>query len=90
MFVKTPPKDTAAMIKAGIGLARGLASARLIFGLHFQPSDSSKAWAAFHDGNLKSLSNDGKKYLIQAASSAGNMPEIQILTNHCSPIITQL
>ena len=37
--------DIAAMIKAGVSLARGLASARLIFGLNFQPSESLKALA---------------------------------------------
>lgn len=82
--------DIAAMIKAGVSLARGLASARLIFGLNFQPSESLKALAYFNDGDLKSLSKDLKKYLIKASGSVENLPEIKILSNHLSPINTQL
>ena len=82
-------QDIAAMIKAEVSLARGLASARLIFGLNFQPSESLKALAYYNDGDLKSLSNDVKKYLIKAVSSVGNLPEIQIFSSHLSPITIQ-
>jgi len=36
-------RDVAAMINAGVSLSRGLASARLLFGPNFQPSESLKA-----------------------------------------------
>jgi hypothetical protein len=48
-------RDVAAMINTGVSLSRGLASARLLFGSNFQPSESLKALVYFNDGDLKIL-----------------------------------
>jgi hypothetical protein len=49
-------RDVAAMVNAGVSLPRGLASARVLFGPSFQPSESLKALVYFNDGDLKTLS----------------------------------
>jgi Nucleotidyl transferase AbiEii toxin, Type IV TA system len=73
-------RDVAAMIQAGVSLAHGLASARLIFGRNFQPSESLKALVYFDDGDLKTLTEAEKNTLIQAVSAVRELPEVRILS----------
>jgi len=47
--------DIAAMMKAGVSLAKGLAATREMFGESFQPSESLRAMIYFEGGNLHLL-----------------------------------
>ena len=71
-------RDIAAMVHAGVSVARGLASARLFFGPNFQPSESLKALVYFKDGDLHTLTNDEKKTLLNAAGSIGALPDVTL------------
>jgi hypothetical protein len=72
-------RDIAAMVSAGVSLSRGLAAARLLFGLNFQPSESLKAMVYFEDGDLGSLTKSEKSCLIKAVSEVRDLPQVQIL-----------
>lgn len=71
-------QDIAAMLNAGVSLAHGLASARLLFGPNFQPSESLKALVYFNDGDLKTLTNVEKQTLIEAVKSVRNLPTVTL------------
>ncbi len=71
--------DVAAMIRAGVSLAKGLASARQMYGSQFQPSESLKALTYFEGGDLHALARKDAENLIAAASAVRNMPEVHIL-----------
>jgi len=60
--------DIAAMMKAGVSLAKGLAATREMFGESFQPSESLKAMIYFEGGNLHLLTPETKKTLAKAVS----------------------
>ena len=71
-------RDVAAMVSAGVSLSRGLASARLLFGSNFQPSESLKALIYFDDGDLQTLSADEKNVLVNAVKSVRDLPEVRL------------
>ncbi len=71
-------RDIAEMIKAGVSLAKGLAAAREIFGLHFQPSESLKAMVYFNDGDLGTLNKDERHTLIKAVSMVRELPIVTL------------
>lgn len=73
-------RDIVAMLKAGVNLPNGLAAAREIFGLSFQPSESLKALVYFADGDLSTLTNDEKKTLVNTASDVRELPVAAILS----------
>lgn len=73
-------RDVAEMINAGVSLAKGLASARAIFGPNFQPSESLKALAYFGDGDLKTLPENVKTSLVKAVSAVRGLPAVTILS----------
>lgn len=75
-------RDIATMLDAGVGLSRGLAAARAIFGANFQPSESLKALVYFSDGDLSSLSATEKNTLVLAASSVRDLPEVEVLSRN--------
>lgn len=77
-------RDVAAMVDAGVSLSRGLASARVLFGPNFQPSESLKALVYFNDGDLKTLTATEKSTLIDAVKAVCDLPEI---TLHSSSLI---
>lgn len=64
------------MIRAGVSLPRGLASARLLFGPNFQPSESLKALAYFDDGDLATLAPADRATLIDAAIAVRSLPNV--------------
>ncbi len=72
-------RDIAAMLKAGVRLAKGLTSARLMYGSNFQPSESLKAMVYFEDGDLSTLQADEKRTLVQAASAVRELETSAIL-----------
>lgn len=71
-------RDVCAMVKAGVSLSRGLASARKLFGSNFQPSESLKALVYFNDGDLQLLTHDEKKTLIDAVKVVRDLPEVTL------------
>lgn len=73
-------RDIAVMIKAGVSLSRGLAAARMIFGPNFQPSESLKALVYFGDGDLKLLTADEKKILVDAVKAVRDLPHVSLLS----------
>jgi hypothetical protein len=75
-------RDIAAMADAGVSLAKGLASAREIFGPNFQPSESLKAMVYFEDGDLKTLPSPVKATMVRYVSAVRDLPTANILSVH--------
>lgn len=69
-------RDVAAMVNAGVSLSRGLASARVLFGPNFQPSESLKALVYFDDGDLNTLTAAEKVTLVDAVKAVRDLPEV--------------
>lgn len=74
-------RDIVAMIKAGVNLSKALASARTMYGSNFQPSESLKAMTYFEGGDLHLLTSPEKEFLIEAASSVRDLPQV-VIANH--------
>ena len=70
--------DVAAMLNSGASLAHGLASARVMYGTSFQPSESLKALIWFEDGDLDQLSTSDREVLTQAVRGVNTLPEVEI------------
>ena len=79
-------RDIAEMLKAGVSLAKGLASARAIFGPQFQPSESLKAMVYFADGDLHTLTKDEKNTLTKAVSEVRELPIVTILSRQLTEV----
>ena len=75
-------RDIAAMLKAGVSLAKGLASASVLFTPTFQPSESLKALVYFHDGDLATLTHGEKVTLAHAVSAVRDLPSAVVLSSH--------
>ena len=73
-------RDIAAMLRAGVSLAKGLAAAREIFGANFQPSESLKAMVYFEDGDLRTLTKEEKVILVNAVSAVRELPRVALLS----------
>ena len=72
-------RDVAAMLKAGVSLARGLASASRLYGkANFQPSESLKAMVYFEGGDLGELSQEEKRLLVEAVTRVRELPAAEI------------
>ena len=71
-------RDVAAMLNAGVDLPRGLASARVLFGPNFQPSESLKALVFFKDGDLNTLLVSERNTLIEAVKQVRDLPEVSL------------
>ena len=78
-------RDVDAMIRAGVSLARGLASARALFGPAFQPSEALKALTWFEGGDLEVLAPETRAALISAAKAVRDLPEVSILSHRLGP-----
>jgi hypothetical protein len=72
-------RDIAAMVNAGVSLSAGLAAARQLYGVNFQPSESLKAMVYFEDGDLATLTHLEKACLIEAVSKVRDLPGISVL-----------
>ncbi|WP_297446509.1 nucleotidyl transferase AbiEii/AbiGii toxin family protein [Acidiferrobacter sp.] len=77
-------RDIVAMIQAGVSLSHGLSAARLLFGSHFQPSESLKALTYFQDGDLPTLPASEKAILIDAVSKVRALPEVTLRSQELS------
>lgn len=73
-------RDIAAMIRSSASLSRALASARLLFGPNFQPSEALKALVYFDDGDLDTLDNAEKATLVEAVKRVRDLPEVTLLS----------
>lgn len=71
--------DIAALVRAGVSLPVGLAAARALYGLNFQPSESLKAMVYFEDGDLRTLTKGVKHTLVKAVSEVRDLPQVAIL-----------
>lgn len=71
-------QDIAAMLRAGVSLASGLAAARVFFGTAFQPAASLKALVFFKDGDLRRLPQADRNTLIAAAASVRELPRVAL------------
>lgn len=67
-------QDIAAILRAGLSLGLGLATARGMYGLAFQPAAALRALTYFGDGDLASLSRADKEQLIRAAGQIRDLP----------------
>ena len=79
-------RDIAAMVEAGVDLSKGLAGAREMYGLNFQPSESLKAMVYFEDGDLDTLSRSEKATLVRAASAVGDLPSVAIVARQLTAV----
>jgi hypothetical protein len=73
-------RDIAAMLRASVSLAKGLTSARKIFGANFQPSESLKAMVYFEDGDLSTLTQEDKRILVNAVSVVRDLLRVTLLS----------
>jgi hypothetical protein len=73
-------RDIALMVNTGVSLSRGLASARLLFGPNFQPSESLKALVYFNDGDLNTLTTAEKETLVNTVKAIRDLPEVTLLS----------
>lgn len=71
-------RDVAAMSAAGVSLAKGLSSARQLYGSAFQPSEALKALVYFDGGDLDSLSPAERQTLIAAVAGVRDLPEVSL------------
>jgi hypothetical protein len=71
-------RDICAMLRAGVSLSHGLASARELFGPNFQPSESLKALVYFNDGDLKTLTAGEKQVLVDAVRGVHDLPLVAL------------
>jgi nucleotidyltransferase AbiEii toxin of type IV toxin-antitoxin system len=69
-------KDIAAMLEAGVSLARGLAGASEMYKGAFQSSESLKALVYFEGGDLDLLTKQEKEVLIGAAQKVRDLPSV--------------
>lgn len=71
-------QDIAALVRANVSLAKGLASAGVMYGHDFQPSEALKAMVYFEGGDLQSLSPSDRETLIKAVSAVRDLPPVTI------------
>jgi len=71
-------RDVGAMVKVGVSISRGLASARQLYGPNFQVSESLKALVYFSDGDLNTLTADEKKTLVDAVKTVRDLPKVTL------------
>lgn len=72
--------DIAELLRAGVPLDRGLASAQALYGPSFQACECLKALVYFQGGDLDTLSEEVRGTLIQAASAVGALPRVEIVS----------
>jgi hypothetical protein len=71
-------RDIAAMVKHNVSLPKGLAAAREMYGLNFQPSESLKAMVYFEGGDLHTLTREEKDVIVKAVSEVRELPHVAI------------
>jgi len=69
-------QDIAAMVRAGVSVAAGLAAAEQMFKPTFPPSESLKALVYFEGGDMQRLSATDRRVLIETARDVRELPPI--------------
>lgn len=77
-------QDIAALVKADVNLAKGLAAACAMYGHDFQPSEALTAMVYFEGGDLHSLSRDDQEALVKAVSVVRNLPLVAVASRTLS------
>jgi hypothetical protein len=72
-------RDIAAMVGAGVSLAKGLSAARTLYGNNFQPSESLKAMVYFDDGDLRTLTPGERTSLTRAVREVRDLPAVTVM-----------
>lgn len=73
-------RDIVAMVKAGVSLSKGLASASRLYGsANFQPAECLKALVYFEGGDLNELLSEERRVLVQAVSNVRELPPVEII-----------
>jgi hypothetical protein len=65
--------DVAAMLESGAGLA----AARTLYGVTFQPTECLKALIYFKEGELRSLTRTTRSRLIEAVNRVRDLPKVR-------------
>lgn len=73
-------QDIAALLSSGVRLDRGLAGARALYGLSFQPAECLKALVYFQGGDLETLPATTRNALMSAVMTVGRLPEVVIVS----------
>jgi hypothetical protein len=71
-------RDVVALLRAGVDLAHGLASARILFGPSFQPSESLKALTYFEGGDVATLDASERRVLVDGVRAVSALPGVKI------------
>lgn len=79
-------RDIAAMLGAGVDLAKGLSAARTLYGSNFQPSESLKAMVYFNDGDLGTLTHSERTCLFEAARAVRDLPRVDVLAKQLTAL----
>lgn len=74
-------RDIAALLRARVGLARGLAGARLLYGTAFQPSECLKALVYFGGGDLNELDASVRRTLLTATRRVNGLPALTLASH---------
>ena len=84
-------KDIAAMCRAGVSVATGLAAAQQMFAPAFPPTDSLMAMTYWEGGDLYTLAIEDRETLSKASSSVRRLPEVSIHQKlDCKPDLPHL
>ena len=84
-------KDIAAMCRAGVSVATGLAAAQQMFAPAFPPTDSLRAMTYWEGGDLYTLAIEDRETLSKASSSVRRLPEVSIHQKlDCKPDLPHL
>lgn len=79
-------QDIAAILRAGVPLNGGLASARQMFGNAFQPAECLRALVYFKGGDLNILDQADKLLLIESAARVKELPDSPIVSKELSEL----
>ena len=77
-------QDVATLIRNGCDLALGLASARQMYGLAFQPSECLKALLYFQSSDLAELSQADRETLIKAVKKVRELAVLRLRSKQLS------
>ena len=72
-------QDVDALLSAGVELRVALAAAKAVYGAQYNPFLSLKALTFFEEGDVKKLSSDCRRRLVEAACRVDvqNLPDVQ-------------
>jgi hypothetical protein len=76
--------DVAAILRTGIRLEDGLASAAAMYSPRFQPSEAIKALTYFEGGDLASLSESDRRLLTRAVAGIRSLPVVGLASRSLS------